>query len=171
MGNYSFDASQGKKGRKKPARSWWGVGLITLTIVMAIVFYDFSDFSGNMKGYFSNRHEKGKKIGEGIKLVSSEQEDTEPGKDIVVTEKDLQGVYKDLLQKKEKEIEKVTILESEKGSCYQIDLITGRTLIAVTIQLDKKMAMITDRQGMVISIDRREIAGIKKIEAKANAWK
>jgi hypothetical protein len=171
MGNYSFDASQGKKGRQKPARSWWGAGLLTLTIVMVIVFYDFSDFRGNMKGYFSNGHEKGKKIGEGIKLVSSEQEETEPGKDIVVTEKDLQGVYKDLLQKKEKEIEKVTILEPEKGSYYQIDLITGRTLIAVTIQLDKKMAMITDKQGMVISIDRREIAGIKKIEAKANSWK
>jgi len=171
MGNYSFNASQGKRGRQQPARSWWGVGLLTLTIVMVIVFYDVSDFRGKMKGYFSNRHENGKKIGEGIKLVSSEQEDTEPGKDIVVTEKDLQGIYKDLLQKKEKEIEKITILESEKGIYYQIDLITGRTLIAVTIQLDKKMAMITDTQGMVISIDRREITGIKKIDSKANAWK
>jgi hypothetical protein len=165
MNKYSFDASRGERLQKRPTRNWLRVGLIVLAIVLMTVLYDFSHFDGNVKGYLSYFKEKSEK---GIKRAFPQRQNAESGKDIVVTKKDLQETYKDLLQKKRKDIENVTLLEAEKGSYYQVDLATGRALIAVTIQLDKKMAMITDSQGIIISIERKEISGIQKIAAKAN---
>jgi hypothetical protein len=165
MNKYSFDASRGERLQKRPARNWLRGGLIVLAIVLMTVLYDFSHFDGNVKDYLPGLREKSDK---GTKRAFPPRQDAESGKDIVVTKKDLQETYKDLLQKKEKDIESVALLEAEKGSYYQVDLATGRALTAVTIQLDKKMAMITDSEGMVISIERKEISGIQKIAVKAN---
>ena len=93
---------------------WHGVSTV-MAIVIVIVLYDFSDLKGKMDGYLSNSSDYGRGGGNQERIASSE--DTDQGRDIVVTEKDLQRTYKDLLRKKEKEIEKVTIFEPENGSC------------------------------------------------------
>jgi len=172
MENDTYDVAEEKTGFPRLARMRLGVISTVLVIVMMIVLYDFSDFKGKIAGcFFSSRHAYGEKVDDGERSATSENEDTDQGRDIVVTKKDLQKAYKDLLQEKKEEVEKVKLFEADKGSYYQIDLINGRTLTAVTIQLDKKMALITDEQGMTINISRQEIVGINKVDGKANGRK
>jgi hypothetical protein len=168
MADFSFDASRGRKGIQPPSKNWMAWGSLVMAIVIVMVLYDFSDLKGKMDGFLPNGYSLKGKAAADEKIASSENESTEEGKDIFVTEKDLQKLYKEMLRKKEKEIEKVTIYEPEKGVVYRIDLVTGKSLAAVTIQMDKKTAIITDQQGMVISIDKEEIAGIKKIDLKTD---
>jgi hypothetical protein len=137
-----------------------------LVLVVFLVVYDFSGLKGWMGKYlpFGQKNGEGGSIFE--KVIPSKHTASSQKKDIVVTDKDLHKVYLDVLAGNKKEIEKTTVLETEKDSLYLIELVTGRSLLATNVQFDMKMVTITDDQGVVISMGRDEIAGIKKIQKK-----
>jgi hypothetical protein len=169
MDEFTYGASSEKKGIPGRARCRFGVVWTMLLVVIIIVLPDFSDFWGKRGQDPTERQELQEKATDKEKGTFSQKERSDQGRDIVVTEKDLQKAYKDLLNQKMKEVETATFLENY--GLYLIELINGKALTAVTVQLDRKMAIITDQQGMIISIGREEIAGIKKIETKANGRK
>jgi hypothetical protein len=164
MEDSEFNAPLKRKQGLGNTRRWLVV--FVLVIVVFFVVYDFSGLKGWMGKYLPFGQKNGERGGIFEKVFPLNPRASGQKKDIVVTDKELHKVYLDVLAGNKKEIEKTTVLETEKDSHYLIELVTGRSLLATSVQFDKKMATITDDQGVVISIGRDEIAGIKKIQKK-----
>jgi hypothetical protein len=94
--------------------------------------------------------------------------DEDPGqvKDSDPDEKEIERATLELLTKKKKKAEDTTILRAGEDGYYRVYLVNGRTLRAVTVQVDKESVIITDSKGIAINLSRAEIAGIEKIEGR-----
>jgi hypothetical protein len=146
-----------------------GVAMI-LMIVLMVVLHDVADVSGQ------TGEDRPDRPGDGARVSANEgsgpsESGEDQGKDFVVDEKDLERLYKELLTKKKKEEEKATILKADKDGFYQIYLVNGMILKADTIRLNSRTAIISDDQGMIIYLNRDEIAGIEKIDGKGEGRK
>jgi hypothetical protein len=149
---------------------WLHREAMILVIVLVVVLYDVSSLTGKMGEYRPDRPENGVRVSANENSGPLEGGEDQ-GKDFVVDEKDLERLYKELLTKKKKEEEKTTILKADKDGFYQIYLVNGMILKADTIRLNSRTAIISDDQGMIIYLNRDEIAGIEKIDGKGEGRK
>ncbi len=160
---------EGKKSRvssEKEFRTKYGVSIIGL-ILLVILFAAISIFAGKRRAWanYSPRGEqKGLKITQTMEKDSSSGLSQDAGKGRVLTDKDIEKAYKELLKKKKEELESVKTLKADKGSFYQVKLVSGRSLLAVEIQAKGDTVIITDDNGLVIRLGKQEIADIKKVE-------
>lgn len=98
------------------------------------------------------------------KLESSAGNIQDQSINVVVTDQDLAKAYREVFQQKREKSESQETLKAGKGSCYRVTLVSGRSLLAVEIQAKGDTVILTDSGGMVISMAKRRIADIKKIQ-------
>ena len=135
-----------------------------LIIGLILVLSDLSCLQGGMEGDLP--HRSGNEVwasGSG-KIELAADGDIGQEKDSAPDEKEIERAYLELLTKKKEKEENTTILRAGEDGYYRVYLVNGRTLRAVTVQVDKKSVTLTDGKGIAISLSRAEIAGIEKIE-------
>jgi hypothetical protein len=132
-----------------------------LMIVLLVVLHDVADLAGQTGEYRPDRPE------DGVRVSATEDQgsDQDRGKDIVADEKDLERLYRELLTKKKKEEDNTTTLKAAENCFYRIYLLNGRILLADTIKLSGN-AITADDRGVVVHLNRNEIAGIERIDGR-----
>lgn len=139
------------------------IGRILLVVLFAVASVLVSQRCA-WANYPSSDEKTGVKVTQTVESDLSRGVSRDTEEDKIVTDKDIEKAYKELLNKKKEERESVKTLKADKGSFYQVKLVSGRSLLAVEIQATGDTVIITDNSGLVIRLGKREIADIKKVE-------
>ena len=137
------------------------VGII-FGVAAFFLFFDFSDIQENVAKYlpfFNHTIERVVQTeSEGVANASK----TDQSEDIVITDKDVEQAYKKLLKERKKEVEGMKTLKADDDSYFRVKLASGKSILAVKIQSTEETVIITDTSGMILSLDKNEIADIEK---------
>ncbi len=157
-----------KEKRENPplATGRWRAISTVLIIGLIIVLSDFSCLERGMARDLPDRSGNEARVNGSGKIEFAADRDIGQEKDSAPDEKEIERAYLELLTKKKKKAEDTTILRAGEDGYYRVYLVNGRTLRAVTVQVDKESVIITDSKGIAINLSRAEIAGIEKIEGK-----
>jgi hypothetical protein len=89
--------------------------------------------------------------------------DQDTGREIAPDEKDLDRLYRELLQGKKKETTPKSVMKATgKRDYYQVILVNGGTMRAKIVEIGKDTVTVTDDRGMVYKVPRQEILGIEE---------
>ena len=148
--------------RKKTVRL--SSAIMLLMTLALVVFFDLIHGTCGAAEYFPVLHTMGKVMGKSTMDTRNQEAISDQENNRIITDKEVEKAYKELLKKRRKGSENTKTLKAEKGSIYIVTLVSGKSLQAVQIQSTNGTVIITDSTGIVLSIKKQEIAGIKKVQ-------